>query len=141
MIFKNNRYIEKILRNNIDLFDEKQKLDIRQVNWNIENDIAPLAVYGKAGIFSPYQGLFLLKRDNGKYGLFAPRTKKDDSPTHIYEITDIEKFIETFRVNSLVSNEFPKDMLIDILKELSSHPAIGFVEIYEKDFAVYELNK
>lgn len=141
MVFNNNKHIEKILKNNTRLFNEKQRLDMRQINWNIENDIAPLAVYGRASLFSPYQGMFLLKRDNGKYAVFAPRTKQDDVPTHLYEITDMEKFAETFRVNALVSDEFPTDMLIDILKDLSSHPAIGFIEIYDEGFAVYELNK
>jgi len=139
MKIRNNKHIEKLLKNNRDTFDANIGLTLRQIDWRFENTKSIMGLFVKSGLFGKDEQIILVKRSAGNFALFAPRNKKDKMPSHLYDIVDMGAFLKEHCV-LVYEYDIDVDDLYEMLMNIKDIPAIGFVDIFDNKTFVYELS-
>ena len=88
---RRNKFLTKLLEGARHMWNnEIPSLTLSQILWRQENRNDLIGCIGKRSLFRTIP-VFLLKRKDGGYVLFAPSSKKDDIPCYLYDILNIQE--------------------------------------------------
>lgn len=136
MTLRSNKYIIKILDSSYKYWKKDIKsLSLEQILWRFENTYSIIGIIGKPSIFSDFKELLLLKRDDGRFVLLSPSNKKDKYPCYLYDISDIKKFVEKYKVRLIDNNN---DELFFELDKIKNEKTRGYIDIDDDFTYVYE---
>jgi hypothetical protein len=129
MQLRNNKFLSKLLDNSHKYWNsDVPSLSLNQIEWRNENTTSVMGIISKI-YFHKMVCLFLLRRDDGTYVLFAPGSKDDESPTYLYDIMDIGEFINRYPIRVITDiNGVPADEIYDTLDRIKNEQTKGFIE-------------
>lgn len=140
---RRNKFLVKLLESSRQMWnDDIKPLTLSQIEWRQENKYDVIGCIGKRTLFKTVP-VFLLRKDKNDYVLFAPASKRDDVPCFLYNIIDIDEFINRYPMMTLVLEDddlFDVMALHDELEKIKVKLTRGFIETREnEETRIYEL--
>ena len=139
---RRNKFLTRLLEGAKHMWNnEISSLTLSQILWRQENRNDLIGSIGKRSLFRTIP-VFLLKREDGGYVLFAPSSKKDDIPCYLYDILDIQEFVKRYPMTPLMleEDEYDTAEVYEEFNRIKDKPTRGFIETeLNEETKIYEI--
>lgn len=134
--FRKNTHVEKILERS---HSGEHNYSLSQIEWKFENKEVVFILWSKPRFWRRSLPVFLVQRSNGSFAILSSQ-KFRGLPCYLYDIIDIESFLQKYAFTELKADEDGMYEIYDKLQEIKDKPGIGFIETHmEQKTKVYDI--